>query len=84
MGTWTVAVRPPGWLLYAGALVAETVGALSRRPPILSREKLREIKSGEWICSSARIRSILGWEPQVSLAEGVEQTARWYREARWL
>jgi nucleoside-diphosphate-sugar epimerase len=84
MGTWTVAVHPPGWLLHAGALVAELVGAVSRRPPVLSREKLREITSGEWICSSTRIRSVLGWEPQVSLPDGVERTARWYREARWL
>lgn len=84
MGTWTVPVRPPRWLLYAGALAGELLGMLSRRPPLLSREKLREITSGEWICSSARIRSRLGWEPEVPLAEGVERTARWYREARWL
>jgi len=84
VGAWTVPVSPPRWLLYAGALAGELVGALSRRPALLSREKLKEITAGDWICSSARIRERLGWESQIPLADGVERTARWYREARWL
>lgn len=84
VGTWTVKVRPPFWVLYAGALAGEFFGSFSRRPPVLSREMLKVLTAGDWICSSARIRERLGWEPQVSLAEGVERTARWYREARWL
>jgi nucleoside-diphosphate-sugar epimerase len=84
LGAWTVPVSPPRWLLYAGALAGEFLGALSRRPPLLSREKLKEITAGDWICSSGKIRDRIGWESQVPLAEGVERTARWYREARWL
>jgi nucleoside-diphosphate-sugar epimerase len=84
VGGFTVPVRPPRWLLYAGALLGEFWGGLSGRPPLLSREKLQEITAGDWIVSSARIRDRLGWEPQVTLAEGVARTARWYREARWL
>lgn len=84
LGTWTVPVRPPIWVLHVAALAEEMGGALIRRAPVLSREKLKEITSGDWICSSARIRTRLGWEPEVSLEEGVERTVRWYREARWL
>ena len=84
MGAWTVTVRPPRILLQAGALVGESWGALFNRPPLLSREKLREIAAGDWICSSAKIRSQLGWTPQVPLAEGVKRTAAWYREAGWV
>lgn len=84
MGVWTVNVRPPRILLQAGALVGEAWGALSNRPPLVSREKLREIAAGDWICSSAKIRSQLDWTPQVSLAEGIQRTAAWYREAGWV
>lgn len=84
MGTWTVTVRPPDLLLQAGALLGELWGTLWNRAPFLSREKLREISSGDWICSSAKIRSRLGWVPEVSLAEGIERTAAWYRRAGWV
>jgi nucleoside-diphosphate-sugar epimerase len=84
MGTWTVTVRPPGFLLHAGALVGETWAAFRNRPAFLTREKLREIGAGDWICSSAKIRRELGWAPEVALADGVARTAAWYREAGWV
>ena len=84
MGTWAVRVSVPAFLLYAGALVGETVGGILGKPPFLSREKLREIGSGDWICASAKIRSRLGWEPTISLRDGIRATAEWYREARWV
>jgi nucleoside-diphosphate-sugar epimerase len=84
MGTWAVRVQVPGFLLYAGALVGEAVGGLLGRAPFLSRDKLREIGSGDWICSSQKIRGRLGWEPQISARDGILATAEWYRNARWV
>lgn len=84
MGTWAVRFTPPSFLLLAGALAGEALGALTGRVPFLSREKFREITAGDWICSSAKLRARLGWEPQVPLREGVFTTRDWYREARWL
>jgi len=84
MKTWAVSVRPPWLALQAGALIGELWGSLRDRPPYLSREKLREMSIGDWICSSAKIRSELNWTPAVPLAEGVERTAAWYREAGWV
>lgn len=84
MGTWAVPIRPPGWLLVAGAVAGEAWGAITRTPPFLSRAKLREIGAGDWICSSAKIRSRLGWEPGVPMEEGLKRSVAWYREAGWL
>ena len=84
MKTWAVSVRPPWLALQAGALIGELWGSLRSRPPYLSREKLREMSIGDWICSSAKIRTELNWTPAVPLAEGVERTAAWYREAGWV
>lgn len=84
MGTWAVPLRPPGWLLTTAALAGEIWGGIAGRPPFLSRRKLREIGAGDWICSSAKIRSTLGWVPQVPLEEGLRRTVAWYREARWV
>jgi dTDP-glucose 4,6-dehydratase len=33
--------------------------------------------------SSAKLRSELGWEPQVRFAEGLERTVEWYRANDW-
>jgi nucleoside-diphosphate-sugar epimerase len=84
LGTWAVRIEPPGWLLSAVALAGEALGALTDRPPFLSRAKLREITSGDWIGTSAKVRARLGWVPQWPLEAGFAQTAAWYREARWL
>jgi nucleoside-diphosphate-sugar epimerase len=84
LGTWAVPLRLPMPILYAGAVVAEVLAALARRPAVLSRQKLREITAGDWICSSAKIRARLGWEPEVTLADGLRRTTDWYRAEHWL
>ena len=84
MGVRALSFSPPIWLLHAGAIAGEFWGMILRRPPLLSREKIKEITAGDWICSSAKIRAELGWEPQVTLADGLRRTAAWYREAGWV
>ena len=84
LGTWALRLRVPSLALHAGALVGEAVGALTRRTPFLSREKLREITAGAWIVSSRKIRDQLGWVPATGLEQGARVTAQWYREAGWV
>jgi nucleoside-diphosphate-sugar epimerase len=84
LGTWAYTISPPAFLLGTGALVAEAWGAVTRTAPLLTREKVREIRAGDWICSSAKIRTQLGWEPRLSLEEGIRRTADWYRQAGWV
>jgi nucleoside-diphosphate-sugar epimerase len=84
LGTWAVSVTPPRFLLHAGALAGELWGLIRNRPPFLSRQKLSEIAAGDWVCSSEKIRSGLGWRPEVPLQEGIARTAAWYREAGWV
>ena len=84
MGNPAMRFEPPGWLLWGGALVGEAMAAVTGRPAFLSREKLREITAGDWICSSAKARERLGWAPTIALDAGIAQTAAWYRAEGWL
>lgn len=82
--TWTVRVAVPQWALMGIATAAEGWARLAGQAPLLSREKLREIAAGDWICSSRKIRERLGWTPRTGLMEGIQATADWYRQAGWL
>jgi nucleoside-diphosphate-sugar epimerase len=84
MGTWAVRVPVPSPALQAVALVGEMLGAITGRSPFFSREKFREITAGPWTVSSRKIQRTLGWAPEVSLEQGVLNTAQWYREAGWV
>jgi 2-alkyl-3-oxoalkanoate reductase len=84
LGTWTVRVAIPRWAMMGIALGAEGLCRVTGVAPLLTREKLREISAGDWICSSAKIRERLGWSPRVPLAAGIQATADWYRAAGWL
>ena len=84
LGTWAWTVSPPSFLLGAAALASEAFGFLTRSAPLLTQEKLREIRAGDWVCSSAKIRAQLGWEPRFPLEEGIQRTADWYRRQGWV
>lgn len=53
---------------------------LTGKATILNMDKLREMKQPGWLCSNRKAKDILGFQPQVSLAEGMRRTAAWYRE----
>ena len=74
----------PGPILWGAALASEVFGAIARRPVMLTRDKLNELRASHWVCSAAATRSAMGWRPSVDFAEGAARTADWYRDAGWL
>lgn len=62
------------------ALVSAVLATLTRRPAILSFDKMREIRQVAWTCSSARAERELGWHPRFALAEGIRQSVEWFRD----
>jgi nucleoside-diphosphate-sugar epimerase len=57
-------------------LAARAVG----RRTLLSPDKAREFRQAAWTCSSDAITADLGWRATRSLADGLPETMRWYRE----
>jgi len=37
-----------------------------------------------WVCDNEAICRDLGWQPKLSIEEGMAQTLAWYREHGWL
>ena len=84
LGKKCLRVRVPLFVLSLVAAVAHVSSIFRRLPPLLSFDKIRELKQTHWVCSTAKIASTLGFAPHYSLAEGLRDTARWYGENRWL
>jgi 2-alkyl-3-oxoalkanoate reductase len=71
-------------VVRAVALGNEFVSKLTNKPVMLTRDKVNELAQPHWVCDGARAVKELGWTPKVGWAEGVRQSANWYRQAGWL
>ncbi|HZK78391.1 MAG TPA: NAD(P)-dependent oxidoreductase [Gemmatimonadaceae bacterium] len=68
----------------AVAKVERLRGMLMGAKPFITPDRLTELMQSDWTCSDARARLDLEYEPKVTLAEGIQSTADWYRSAGWL
>ena len=84
VGKWVVPVPIPGGLVLA----AEGLLALGQRiglaPSRVTPDKLRELRQRAWTCSADLITENLGFNASVPLAQGIPETAAWYRANGWL
>jgi len=84
MGRSSRPLRIPPALLLPPALLSILLRPFTARPPLLCMDKLREGLERSWVSSPDRARRELGWEPRISLEEGIRGTWEWYRERGWL
>ncbi len=74
-----VELDAPSVALAAAGVAGDAWSALTGRPVLVTREKLRLGRPRWWCCSAARARLEMGWVPAVGLAEGARRTHAWYR-----
>jgi nucleoside-diphosphate-sugar epimerase len=77
-------VTVPLSLATAVGACAEIVARLTRKPGIISREKIAEARCTAWTCDGGRAARELGFVAPTSLDEGLAATLAWYKEAGWL
>lgn len=77
-------VRLPSLAAKVVGELGQFVWALTGKPQIVSRRKIRDMLRPRWTCSCERARAELGFEPNVDLQSGMRDTARWYRDNGWL
>ncbi|MBD3336189.1 MAG: NAD-dependent epimerase/dehydratase family protein [Candidatus Eisenbacteria bacterium] len=74
----------PGWAGYLAALTAEMWGRLWNRPPLFSRDKIKELRQRLYACSIAKAQATADFNPRWKIAAGLRQTLDWYRASGWL
>jgi nucleoside-diphosphate-sugar epimerase len=77
-------VRVPAPVAYAAGACAEMWARVTRKPGIVSREKIREALCAAWTCDTRRASEELEFTAPTAIAEGLAETLAWYREAGWL
>ena len=77
-------LRLPPPVLCGLAAVAEYFSKVSGKPALISRGKAEEMIQPNWLCDITKARTLLGFEPQISLARGAKLTFDWYRKENWL
>jgi nucleoside-diphosphate-sugar epimerase len=77
-------LRLPKQMLFGMAFFAECFSRVSGKPCIMSRGKVDEMIQKNWLCDITKARTLLGFEPRISLARGAELAVAWYKKENWL
>ena len=77
-------MRAPLWMLRVVCAVSEWWAGLWGRTSTLNADKYRILRQRNWNCDIVPLKEELGYTPQWTLAEGVEETVAWYIANKWL
>jgi nucleoside-diphosphate-sugar epimerase len=77
-------ITVPRGLAYGMAFAAEAVSWVSGRPPVINRDKVRDLSQACWVCSVDAAKQELGYSQKIPLEEGLRDTYQWYRKEGWL
>jgi nucleoside-diphosphate-sugar epimerase len=84
MGVRARRVRVPLAAARAVGNCADLWARATRKPAIVSREKIREAECMYWTCDTRRAAAELNFHAQTSLEHGLAETLARYKEAGWL
>lgn len=83
-GRTALILRVPLALARLAAIAGDIGGAIRGRPLALNGTRYVELSAEGFVCRVDRLRDRLGIVAEVDLAQGLAQTAAWYRQKRWL
>jgi nucleoside-diphosphate-sugar epimerase len=70
-------LKIPGPMLDIPAWVNRVFGRLTGYAPMLTPEKLRELRHPDWVCDNQALKAAIDWQPACQLAEGLRRTPGW-------
>jgi len=82
--TWTLPLPLPTAALAPFCWLQDGLSWITRRPSVLSRQKIAELRAPGWVCDASRLRQELGLVCGTALQPGIAQTLAWYRQEGWL
>lgn len=74
----------PLWAVKGVSAVAEKWGVARMKPSTLNRDKYNIMKQRNWDVDTRKAEKDFGFNPRVSLEEGINRAAAWYKKEKWL
>ena len=81
---WIFHMPLPLWAVKSVSAVAEKWGVVRGKPSTLNRDKYKIMRQRNWSVDISKAKKDFGFNPQVSLAEGLKRSVEWYRKENWL
>lgn len=72
-------VRVPSFLLHVTGRLSELKAAVTGKKPMITRHKIREILSSDWVLENEMTERLTGWQPDVPVAEAFSKTMDWVK-----
>ena len=79
-----ISLPMPLWIVKGVSAVAEKWGVARMKPSTLNRDKYNIMKQRNWDADVSKAKKDFGFNPQVSLRQGVNKAVEWYRKEKWL
>lgn len=79
-----ISLPMPLWAVKAVSGIAEKWGVARMKPSTLNRDKYNIMKQRNWDVDVNKAKRDFGFSPRVSLREGVNKAASWYKKEKWL
>ena len=67
----------PAWVLDIPARLNRRASRIFGYAPMLTPEKLRELRHTDWVCDHTALHAATGWRPEIQLEEGLLRTPGW-------
>ena len=84
MNTYSITIRVPEFLSYLIALIGEFLSIFSKKPPIINREKIKELKEAYWLVNNEKANKLLDFNPSENIVQNLQTTYNWYKEKKWI
>ncbi|MDO9391436.1 MAG: NAD-dependent epimerase/dehydratase family protein [bacterium] len=74
----------PLQLAHLSAIFNEAGAYAQNRPAMVTRQKVREMSQRYWTVSSQSAKEDFDFQCRYGLAQGIAETAKWYKEQGWI
>lgn len=74
---FAIPIKLPLWAVKTVSVIAEKIGALRGKPSTLNRDKYHIMRQRNWKADTSKARADFGFNPIVSLKEGIRLSIAW-------